>query len=73
MAAAVVSVLGKSATVSVTDHSSAVAAPRLKSPLAVSTVIDGHAAFGVDGADVSATIEIRSRAALGLDAGSFPG
>lgn len=73
VAATIVSVLGESAAMSVANYPSAVASPRLESPLAMSTVVDGHAAFGVDGANVATAIEIRFRATLGFDAGALSG
>jgi hypothetical protein len=71
MAAAVVAMFGIATAVPVADDSAAVGPPGLESPLAMSAMVDGHSAAGMDGADMSAVAEIRSCATSCLNTRPF--
>src|SRR5208337_921334 len=71
MAAPVVSVLGIATAVAIADNSATVAPPGLESPLAMSAVVDGHSAAGMNSADMAGATEVRSRTTLSLNTGSL--
>jgi len=64
-------VLGKATTVAVADNSATVAPPGLESPLAMSAVVDGHSAAGMNGADMAAATEVRSGTIFSLNTRSL--
>jgi len=71
MTAAEVSVLRIAAAVAEADNSATISATRLKAPLAMRAVVDGHAATRVNGLDVAVMIEIGFGPPMRLKTGFF--